>query len=136
MNGLFCVAVHALVYLHKRGGLLSSEELAGNICTNPARVRKVMSSLKKAGLVEGRTGSEGGYRFTGEADAVTLAQVARALDVRIVEQAWHSGGVDRPCMVASGMAGAMDELFDEMDRRCRSYLDGITLADVERRLGV
>ena len=35
MNGLFCVAVHALIYLDKRGEQLSSEELAANICTNP-----------------------------------------------------------------------------------------------------
>ena len=28
MNGLFCVAVHALIYLDKRGEQLSSEELA------------------------------------------------------------------------------------------------------------
>ena len=54
MNGLFCVAVHALIYLDKRGCLLSSEELAANICTNPARVRKVMAKLKKAGLVTTR----------------------------------------------------------------------------------
>ena len=47
MNGLFCVAVHALIYLDKRGEQLSSEELAANICTNPARVRKVMAKLKR-----------------------------------------------------------------------------------------
>ena len=58
MNGLFCVAVHALIYLDKRGCLLSSEELAANICTNPARVRKVMAKLKKAGLVTTRTGTD------------------------------------------------------------------------------
>ena len=51
MNSAFCLAVHALVYLHHRGELVSSEELARNICTNPARVRKVMAGLKKAGLV-------------------------------------------------------------------------------------
>ena len=28
MNSAFCLAVHALVYLHHRGELVSSEELA------------------------------------------------------------------------------------------------------------
>ena len=60
MNGLFCVAIHALIYLDKRGEQLSSEELAANICTNPARVRKVMAKLKKAGLVATRSGRVGG----------------------------------------------------------------------------
>ena len=48
MTAEFTVAVHALVYLHHRGGWLSSEELAQNVCTNPARIRKIMAKLKKA----------------------------------------------------------------------------------------
>ena len=134
MNGLFCVAVHALVYLHRRGCQLSSEELAENICTNPARVRKVMSALKRAGLVETRTGLAGGYLFCGDPSALKLEQVARALDVRFVEPAWHSGGVDRPCLVASGMAGVMDEVMDDLDARCHARLAQLSLADIEERL--
>ena len=102
MNSAFCLAVHALVYLHHRGELVSSEELARNICTNPARVRKVMAGLKKAGLVETREGSEGGYRFAGEPESLTLDRVAAAVDARFVAARWRSGSVDQPCMVASG----------------------------------
>lgn len=135
MNGLFCVAVHALIYLDKRGCMLSSEELAANICTNPARVRKVMANLKRAGLVTTRTGNEGGYQLAADPARVTLDQVAGALAVRFVEPAWHSGGgVDCGCMVASGMAGVMDSLFDQLDRRCREHLAGVTLADLEGQL--
>ena len=36
----------------RQGDMVSSEVLAENICTNPARVRKVMAQLKRAGLVE------------------------------------------------------------------------------------
>ena len=80
MNSDFCVAVHALVYLNRRGCVLSSEELARNICTNPARVRKVLARMKKDGLVETKEGSSGGgYRFAKGAGEVSLAQVARAL---------------------------------------------------------
>ena len=54
MNSAFCVAVHALICLNRRQEQLSSEELARSICTNPARVRKIMAGLKRAGLVERR----------------------------------------------------------------------------------
>ena len=135
MNGLFCVAVHALIYLDKRGCLLSSEDLAANICTNPARVRKVMARLKRAGLVTTRTGTDGGYQLAADPAKVTLDLVADALEVRFVEPAWHSGGgVDCGCMVASGMAGVMDHLFDDLDRRCRTHLAGVRLADLEAQL--
>ena len=56
MTAEFTVAVHALVYLHHKNTVLSSEELAQNVCTNPARIRKVMAKLKKAGLVLAREG--------------------------------------------------------------------------------
>ncbi len=51
MTSEFTIAVHALVYLNHKAQLLSSEALAKNICTNPARVRKIMTKLKKAGFV-------------------------------------------------------------------------------------
>ena len=135
MNGLFCVAVHALIYLDKRGGILSSEELAANICTNPARVRKVMAKLKKAGLVATKAGNEGGYHLLCSPEKVTLDQIADVLEVRFVEPAWHSGGdVDCGCMVASGMAGVMDGVFDDLDRRCRERASQLSLADLEEQL--
>ena len=49
MNSAFCVAVHALICLNRRQEQLSSEELARSICTNPARVRKIMAGLKREG---------------------------------------------------------------------------------------
>ena len=61
MTGEFAIAVHALVYLNHKKEVLSSDELAANVCTNPARVRKVMAKLKKAGLLSTKEGAEGGY---------------------------------------------------------------------------
>ena len=62
MNSNFCVAVHGLIYLYFCQSTVSSEELAKHVCTNPARVRKVMLMLKKQGLVQTREGKDGGYR--------------------------------------------------------------------------
>ena len=67
MTSEFGIAVHAMVFLHHKGDMVSSEVLAENICTNPARVRKVMAQLKRAGLVETHEGAVGGYRFAGSA---------------------------------------------------------------------
>ena len=131
---MFCVAVHALIYLNRRGCMLSSEELAENICTNPARVRKVMLKLKQDGLVATRTGTDGGYRLLVSLHEVSLLRIADALGIRFVEPAWHSGGIDKACMVASGMAGVMDELFEGLNRCCRMKLGQICLSYLEQKL--
>lgn len=134
MDSSFNVAVHALVYLHHKDCLLSSEALAENICTNPARVRKVMAALRRAGLVDSRAGNVGGYRFSGNPDRITLGQVAKALDIRFVDAAWRSGDSDMECLVASGMADVMDGLYAELDGLCRERLQSVTVGDVERKL--
>ena len=134
MNSDFTVAVHALVCLAHSGKVLSSEELAENICTNPARVRKVMAKLKKAGFVKTKEGSEGGYLFDQDADRVTLDQIAQALEIRFVDTAWKSGDTDMKCLVASGMAGLMDEIFDDLNEQCRKRLKEITISTLDHRI--
>ena len=134
MTSDYCVAVHALVYLNHKAKVLSSEELAENICTNPARVRKVMAKLKKAGFVKTKEGSEGGYLFDQDADQVTLDQIAQALEIRFVDTAWKSGDTDMKCMVASGMAGLMDEIFDDLNEQCRKRLKEITIGTLDHRI--
>ncbi len=134
MNSDFCVAVHGMVCLEYRGSILSSEELAENICTNPARVRKVMALLRRGGLIHTREGKDGGYCCIEGAGRITLCQIADALGTRFVENGWHSGGTDRECLIASGMAEVMDALYAQMDSLCRDRLREITLEDVERRL--
>ena len=134
MTSDYCVAVHALVYLNHKAKVLSSEELAENICTNPARVRKVMAKLKKAGFVRTKEGSEGGYLFDQDANKVTLDQVAEALEIRFVDTAWKSGDTDMKCLVASGMAAMMDEVFDDLNEQCRKRLREITIGTLDQRI--
>ena len=68
MTSEFAIAVHALVFLEHKGIVISSEELAKNVCTNPARIRKVMAKLKRADLIRTKEGTEGGYLFFREAE--------------------------------------------------------------------
>lgn len=134
MTSEFGVAVHALVYLHHKGITLSSEELSKNICTNPARVRKVMSKLKKAGIISTKEGAVGGYTFIRKAEEVTLQEISSALDVRFVSSAWRSGDTDMVCLIASGMADVMDGVYQGMDDQCKGYLEGITIQDIDDRI--
>lgn len=134
MTSEFNVAVHALVYLNHKGETLSSEELAQNICTNAARVRKVLSKLKKAGLIQTKEGADGGYLFDRDAAAVTLWQIGEALDCCFVSANWHSGDTDLPCLVASGMGGIMDRIYGELDECCKERLSRITIQSIDQEI--
>ncbi len=135
MNGDFAVAVHALVFLYHRQDTLSSDTLAWNICTNPVRVRKVMAKLRKAGLVEAREGKiDGGYRSPAGGGDTRLAQILGALDEKCVAPTWRPGGEEPDCLVSSGMAAALDEIYDRLNACCAHELEAITIADVAKRI--
>lgn len=134
MTSEFSLAVHALVFLNHKGETLSSDILAENICTNPARVRRVLSRLKKAGLVQTKEGIDGGYHFCRDPRQLTLDQVAQALEVEFVGASWRSGDQDMDCMIASGMANIMDELYARLDYQCYESLKGVSIADIDRRI--
>ena len=134
MTSEFTIAVHALVFLNHKATVYSSEGLAENVCTNPARIRKVMAKLKKAGLASTREGLTGGYRLAGDASAITLRTIADILEEKFAAITWHSGDSDMDCLIASGMAGIMDAISGELDACCRDKLSTITIRDINDRL--
>ena len=134
MTSEFAIAVHALVYLNHRNATLASEELAGNVCTNPARIRKVMAKLKKKGLVATKEGQSGGYHINGSAGEITLDLIYDALESEAVCPSWKSGKPGMPCMIASGMSDVMDEIYSALNQACRERLQKMTLADVDRKI--
>ena len=134
MTGEFAIAVHAIVYLNRHPGMFNSMALAQNVCTNPARIRKVMSKLKRAQLVDAKEGAVGGYRFLRDPKQTSLLEIFEAVGQPMVGVSWRSGDPDIGCMVASGMAGVMDAIYREMDACCRKRLAEITIHDVDRLL--
>ena len=134
MTSEFAIAVHALVYLNHKNTILASDALAENVCTNPARVRKVMAKLKKAGIISTKEGLEGGYHFEKDSSCVNLRQVCDALEVDFVSASWKSGDKEMDCMIASGMAAIMDEIYADLDELCRKRLESITIASIEAKI--
>ena len=93
-----------------------------------------MAQLRRAGLVDTREGNEGGFRLAKPAQSITLQEVLAAVDIRLIDPAWRSGSADMNCLIASGMANVMDEIYGELNRRCAETLSGVTIADIDRKL--
>lgn len=134
MTSEFAVAVHALVFLNHKATVLSSEAIAENVCTNPARIRKVMAKLKKKGLVETKEGVDGGYLFVKDGKDVNLCMIADALEVSFVTSSWKSGNSKMECLIASGMANLLDTLYSDLDQRCHDQLKLVTIANFDEKL--
>lgn len=134
MTAEFPVAVHGLVYLWHKNKIVSSQELADNICTNPARVRKIMAKLKAAGLVSASEGKGSGYMTVPLADEINLAQILTALDNQVVTAVWRSGDIDKACQISSGMGAVMDGIYGELNEICFDKLEKITVGDINNKI--
>lgn len=130
MTAEFTLAVHALVYLVHKGSVVSSTALAENICTNPARVRKVMSKLHKAALVESHKGQGSGYAAYPSTGQASLDAVLKALAEQPIEMSWRSGDMDQDCLVSSGMGAIMSNIYTKLNDACHRELSLITIADI------
>lgn len=134
MNSEFGIAVHALVFLNHKARTLSSIELAENICTNPARVRKVMAKLKKSDLVITREGLDGGYLFDKNPKEVSLFHISQALEVDFISSSWKSGDMDMDCLIASGMGNILDSIYKDLNHQCQEHLKHISIDDIDQQI--
>ncbi len=134
MTAEFTLAVHGLVYLFHKQCVVSSAELAENICTNPARVRKVMSRLNKSGLIEAFQGRGSGYRALPESGSLTLDKVLDALGEIPVAAGWRSGDIDRECLISSGMGAIISGIYDTINESCRARLSAISIESIHDKI--
>jgi len=135
MNSEFTIAVHSLVFLaYRPERMASSEAIAENVQTNPARIRKVMGVLRKQGYVDTREGTRGGYRLTIDPAAVTLGDIYRCMTSGPLMPSWCSGDPDMDCVVGSNMRSVMNGIFCTAEKRLETYFDGIPVLAVLERI--
>lgn len=80
MTSEFTIALHVLGFLTSRGGgPLTSEEMARTYGTNAVVIRRVVSKLSKAGLVETRRGAGGGVSLARAAGDINLREAYEAV---------------------------------------------------------
>ncbi|MCD1258205.1 Rrf2 family transcriptional regulator [Paenibacillus athensensis] len=131
MNSEFTIAVHSLVLLaHLPGHMATSEEIAVNVSTHSARIRKVMGFLRKAGYVATKEGIGGGFILQCDPNQVTLAEIYRLTCPGSLKPNWCSGDESKPCVVASKMDKVMSTVFANAEKQMEAYLEQRTIGDL------
>jgi len=125
INGRFAIAIHILTLLSMEDGL-SSEYIASSININPVLVRKELSRLRKANLIETREGKNGGSSLACSARKITLADVYKAT----YEQPLFNHSRNKPnpsCPVGIRIGKIMDEVNDEAEAALLKKLSSISI---------
>ena len=85
INQRFAVAVHVLALARvakeeAAGSAITSERLAESVGAHPVHVRRVLGTLREAGLVTSQSGPGGGWRLTRAPEDINLCDIYRAVD--------------------------------------------------------
>mgnify|MGYP001614699893 FL=1 len=133
-NSRFAVAVHALaVIAHHADERHTSRAIAGSVATNPVVIRRLLSQLARAGIVESTHGAKGGFRLAKPAAKVSLHDVYRAVEDCGALFALHAKKNEK-CPVACRMQRILTGVFARVESKVLPELERTTLADIVGQL--
>lgn len=128
----FAVAIHVLalnLLAEAEAGWMTSEQMAASVNTNPVVVRRILGSLRRAGLVESQPGPGGGWRLLRRPEQMTLLEVYRAVDGdRGLPR--HHRPPNPDCVFGRHMERALDGFFREAEAAMERKLAEFTVAEV------
>ncbi|MBI5247440.1 MAG: Rrf2 family transcriptional regulator [Elusimicrobia bacterium] len=134
-NSKFAVAVHALaVIAHHSDERHTSRAIAGSVATNPVVIRRLLSQLAKAGLVESAHGAKGGFTLAKPAARITLLDVYHAVEDCGGLFAEHAKKNEK-CPVACRMSGILKGVFARVQSKIAPELKRTSVADIVSQLG-
>jgi Rrf2 family protein len=125
----FAFAVHILAMLaHQPGRGLTSDLLAGSVNTNPVVVRRILSSLRHAGLVCCAKGAGGGATLCRAPESIGLDEIYRAMEpLRSFASSRHHPNLR--CPVARGIKRVLEDVYSSAQQAFEASLAERTLAD-------
>jgi Rrf2 family protein len=126
----FTVAAHimaALGYHHGEG--ISSATLADSVNADPTFVRKSLSKLSKAGLVETKRGQSGASVLARPPQKITLLDIYRA-SAAPPAFTIHSYPVEKTCPVSCNLKECMSGVLSQAQYSFERSLAKITLAEL------
>ena len=132
ISSRFTIALHIFACMEVFGKdyKITSDFLAGSIQTNPVIVRKILSQLKEAGLIEIHRGT-GGAEPAKNPEEVTFLDVFKA--VKPVENGKLFRFHDSPnleCPVGRNIHALLDDMLDDFQSAMEAEMKLYTLADL------
>lgn len=128
-NTRFATSIHIMTILGSNPEeWFTSEWLAGSININPVIVRKEISVLKEAGLVDSRKGKEGGCRLAKDLNKIKISEIYLA--VKNSEILGKKNQNPNPkCEIGKEINQKLDVLISETEGLVVSFLTNKSLKD-------
>ncbi len=131
ISSRFTIAVHILSIIKQNPSTIcTSEFMAESVNTNPVVIRKILSYLKNASIVQVRRGT-GGASLVKDLDAITLLEVFRSVEVVEENQLFHLHENPNPdCPIGANIQAVLEIILVQAQEAMEQVLDNITMEQV------
>ncbi len=142
ISSRFTIALHifACMEIFGSGYKITSDFLASSIHVNPVIIRKLLSQLKNAGLIEVARGT-GGAKAVRPIEEITFYDVYLAVDLLEEGELFHfHDNPNSACPVGKNIHAVLDDKLSDiqkaMENEMKKYTVADVVADIAKRLEV
>jgi len=132
VSSRFTIAIHifACIDYFQKDYKITSDFLASSVNVNPVIIRKIMSQLRNAGLINVTRGT-GGITLAKPAEEITLLDVFKAVESLDEGKLFHfHENPNTACPVGSTIHLVLDDKLERIQKAMEDELKSITIADV------
>lgn len=132
ISSRFTIAVHifACIDTFEKDQKITSDFLSASINVNPVIIRKILSSLKKSGLINVLRGT-GGTTIAKPLDQITLLDIFQSVECLEDGKLFHfHENPNANCPVGKNIHSILDDKLLRVQKTMENELASITLEDV------
>ncbi|GHO47324.1 Rrf2 family transcriptional regulator [Ktedonospora formicarum] len=133
-NSRFTIALHILSWMTlaaRQREIVTSEQIAASVNTNPVFIRRILGLLEKAHLVIVQHGTGAGWKLARTPEAISLLDVYQAVEQSPLFELHHSQP-NQTCPVGKGIQPALTRFYEDGERALKQQFAQATVADVLR----
>ncbi|WNF24778.1 Rrf2 family transcriptional regulator [Mesobacillus jeotgali] len=129
MNSDFTLAIHSLTLLALQPDRMStSEAISESAGVHPVRIRKVLSLLKKHGIIKSKEGTGGGFIFALDLNEVNLWDIYKLTSEGALQPKCPDS--NEKCVVGANMHKILFAIFLGAEEHLGEYLRQYSIKEV------
>lgn len=131
----FSVSIQIMMTVaHHKNEMVTSELLACALDTNPTFIRKIVSTLVEAGLLNSYRGKGGGIELAKKTGEISLSDIylAATHDKKLINV--HNKPVIKTCDVSCCIKTVLNDLVEGIEKSTQTYLSKKTLQDLMKKV--
>lgn len=129
-NSRYTVALHILsILVMSPDASITSDYIAQSVNTNPVVIRRILATLRKAGMVISQTGFGGGIQLNQAPEYITLLDVHRLFKKDDLFP-MHTNQPNQTCPCGSNIQAVLGLVYGDAQDAMEAVLQQKTVADI------